>query len=99
MTGMATQEWAIGLVCIPMPKNNDPARKGELASRKVLFGDHHRYALFAVHTRFDELSWFVTDAEIIDNVTGKPAVIRQEDSPWMALDGLVPREKIGMAGY
>lgn len=41
---------------------NDPARKGERASPNFLFGANNRLALYAVHSRFGGLSWFVDDA-------------------------------------
>jgi hypothetical protein len=67
---------------------NDPARKGELAARKQLFGGNSRYAVAPVHTRFDAVQWFVWDAETLDD-TGLPAVIRQADSLDEALTGLI----------
>lgn len=68
---------------------NDPARKGELAARKVLFGFGARYAIAPVHSRFagDPLIWFVWDADRMD-FDGKPEVIRQEPSFEAALAGL-----------
>jgi hypothetical protein len=56
---------------------NNPRLAGSLASSKRLFGPWHRYAVYAVHTRFDAVEWFVADAEQTDAVTGQPAVIRQ----------------------
>jgi hypothetical protein len=57
---------------------NDPAKKGQLADRKRLFGDCSRYAVAPVYTRFDAVQWFVWDAESpwLDG-DGKPSVIRQ----------------------
>lgn len=46
----------------PKVQKNDPARAGQLASRKLIFGDLSRYAVAAVHTRFDAVQWFVWDA-------------------------------------
>lgn len=74
---------------IPTASVNNPARKGELASSKVLFGDYKRYALFAMHTRFDVVAWIVQDAHITDPVTGGPETIRQEDTPEAAIGGLL----------
>ena len=65
---------------------NEPARKGQLASRKVTFGEHRRYAVAAIHTRFDAVEWFVWDAEVMDGDV--PAVIRQEPTLAEALRGL-----------
>ena len=66
---------------------NDPNHAGALASRKIFFGENSRYAVAAVHTRFDSVSWFVWDAEEIDPVTDGPAVIRQADTFREAMDG------------
>lgn len=66
---------------------NDPTRKGQLAARKETFGPFHRYAVAPVHTRFDELQWFVWDAEVPDE-EGRPSVIRQEFSREAAVEGL-----------
>lgn len=41
---------------------NNSARRGEPASAKVLFGDACRYAVYAIHTRFDAVCWVVKDA-------------------------------------
>lgn len=69
-------------------EKNDPLKKGQFASKKVLFGEHHRYCVFAVHTRFDAVQWFVNDAETLAK-DGGPETIRQEDSLEAALEGLV----------
>jgi len=68
---------------------NDPTRKGELAARKRLFGDH---------TRFDAVQWFVWDAHRLDT-DGKPDVIRQFDNSSdaamfvvMVQDGNLPKD-------
>lgn len=66
---------------------NDPSHKGERASRKVLFGEFNRYAVAALHTRFDAVTFFVWDAHL-DDGTGRPEVIRQEDTLEAALAGL-----------
>lgn len=70
---------------------NEPAKAGQLAARKRLFGDCSRYAVAPVHTRFDAVQWFVWDAEHpwIDG-DGKPNVIRQADKLEDAVHGLVP---------
>lgn len=67
---------------------NDPAKAGQLAARKRLFGDCSRYAVAPIHTRFDAVQWFVWDAEHIDD--GRPGVIRQADTLENAVHGLVP---------
>lgn len=71
-----------------MDIRNNPARKGELAAPKRLFGEYSRYAVAPVHTRFDRVQWFVWDADEIDPVTNGPAVIRQEDTEAEAIAGL-----------
>jgi len=67
---------------------NDPRKAGQMATRKELFGEFNRYAVFAVHTRGEQVCWFVTNAERIDDVTGGPAVIRQAETREMAMAGL-----------
>ena len=74
----------------PKCSENDPRQAGKLASSKVLFGEASRYAVFAVHTRFDAVEWFVTDAETVDEVTDGPAVVRQADRFEDAVGGMVP---------
>lgn len=69
-------------------QKNDPARKGELAGRKMLFNGS-RYAVAPVHTRFDAVQWFVWDAEAIEIPDGaKTIVIRQEETYEAAVSGL-----------
>lgn len=63
----------------PRTAPNDPAQAGRLASRKVTFGDLSRFAVAAVHTRFEAVQWFVWDADCPDE-DGAPTVIRQADS-------------------
>lgn len=57
---------------------NDPVKKGQLASRKISFGNNRRYAYAPVHTRFDAVQWFIWDAETPD-ADGNPEIIRQHD--------------------
>ena len=61
---------------------------GRLATCKLLFGPHSRYAVAAVHTRFDAVEWFVWDAETIDYQSRSPGVIRQEPTLHKAIAGL-----------
>lgn len=69
-------------------EKNDPARKGQLASRrKAFFGDNFRFALYPVHTRFGAVEWFVTDCDVDDN--GRPGIIRQSERWQDALYGLI----------
>lgn len=75
---------------------NNPARKGELAAPKTLFGPRNCYAVAPVYTRHDCIAWFVWDAETPDRygnydpVMGwEPAVIRITESLDLALANLV----------
>lgn len=68
---------------------NAPHLAGSPASNKESFGEFSRYAVMAVHTRFDAVQWFVFDAETTDELTGLPAVIRQEDTLESAVAGLL----------
>jgi len=70
----------------PEYKNN-PAKRGELADKKRLFGGCSRYAVAPVHTRFDSVQWFVWDAEALDE-SKRAQVIRQEATLQAALRGL-----------
>lgn len=69
------------LLVRPPTDINEPKAAGCIASEKVLFGPDHRYAVYAVHTRFEaSVEWVVTDAEDPDNGFtgyGRPSVIRQ----------------------
>lgn len=67
---------------------NDPQLCGQPACRKQLFGQHSRYAVAPVHTRFTAVEWFVWDAEHESAIYGRPEVIRQAPTLEKALDGL-----------
>jgi hypothetical protein len=67
---------------------NNPSLKGSLAGKRMLFGDWARYAVAPVHTRWDAVSWFVWDAEYINEKTGHPEVIRQAPTFEEAVKGL-----------
>lgn len=74
---------------------NDPAKKGQLAGEKRIFGERNRYAVAPVHSRFESVGWFVWDAETIDPYTERdpvmeypPAVIRIANSFEEAIAGL-----------
>ena len=70
---------------------NDPLFKGALAGRKMLFGEGSRYAIAPVHTRFDDVEWFVWDAEILEH--GCVArVIRQAQDVATAIEGIDPSQ-------
>jgi hypothetical protein len=70
----------------PNAKPNDKKKAGEKASKTVLFGEFSRYAVYAVHTRFSSVVWFVTDAET--DPTTMPQVIRQAETFEAAIKGL-----------
>lgn len=72
---------------------NDPGRAGQLASRRFLFSTS-RYAVAAVHTRFQAVQFFVWDADRLDEFTGNPSVIRQADTLEQALAGLQGAEEL-----
>jgi hypothetical protein len=69
-----------------LPSNN-PARKGELAASKQLFGAYNRFAVAPVFTRFEALEFFVWDAHSAPDGEAPP-VIRQAASLEEALAGL-----------
>ena len=69
-------------------ENNEKQRMGELAGPKDRFGPFGRYAVAPVHTRFEAVEWFVWDAELMDPLTGGPAVIRQAATREAAVRGL-----------
>jgi hypothetical protein len=71
-------------------EQNNPARKGEDASSRLSLGENGRFVAYAVHTRFDDVSWFVEDTETLDE-DGCFAVIRQESTLDAALHGLPAR--------
>jgi hypothetical protein len=73
----------------PTVPANDPSKKGRLAAPKQLFGDHHRYAVAPLHTRFDAIVWFVWDANIYADENGGPDVIRQAETLEEAVAGLI----------
>lgn len=73
---------------IKIPKN-DSSKAGQRATVKIIFGDYSRYALYAIHTRFDSVCWIVQDAEQLDPIVADmPAIIRQELKWEDAIDGL-----------
>lgn len=80
-------DWAYGQASFPAEKN-DPRKAGQKAGAVMSFGEFGRFRIFPVHTRFDAVSWFVTDAEVIDEETGFASVIRQEPTFQQAIDGL-----------
>jgi hypothetical protein len=71
----------------PVAAKNNPEKAGKKASKAVYFGSNGRYAVRAVHTRFESVQWFVTDAEKTDE-QGFATVIRQENNFSDAIIGL-----------
>ncbi len=71
---------------------NDPSKKGQIASRKQLFG-RLRYAVAPVHTRFDAVEWFVWDAEHELSDLNHAEVIRQVATLEEALAGLIDQSE------
>jgi hypothetical protein len=65
---------------------NDANKRGELASKKVRFGESGRFAVYAIHTRFDAVEWFVADAEALDE-NELPSIVRQASTKDDALMG------------
>ena len=65
---------------------NDSEKAGQLATCKELFGDHNRYAVAAVHTRADAVTWIVWDADYMSS--GTPVIIRQGATKELVLQGL-----------
>lgn len=59
---------------------NNPALKGQPAARKQRFGARGRYAIWPVHTRFDAIEWFVSDAEHELSDMNHAEIIRQEST-------------------
>ena len=45
---------------------NNPALKGQRASRARFFGPFKRFAVYAIHTHFEAVAWVVSDAEVVD---------------------------------
>lgn len=66
---------------------NDPARRGQRASQTLSFGPRRRFSVYAIHTRFDAVQWFVTDSNLTHG-DGRPWVIRQEPCFDSAIAGL-----------
>jgi len=62
-------------VKIREPKPNDPSRPGQQVTVASMFGPRLRFALVAIHTRFDKVDWIVQDAETADPLGFSPAFI------------------------
>lgn len=66
---------------------NNPRRAGQRAT-KLEFFCGTRYAVAAVHTRFDAVEWFVWDAEHSNATMARSEVIRQAPTRAEAIKGL-----------
>lgn len=69
----------------PTTTPNMKSLAGRRASDSVLVkeyegSDTYRYAVYAIHTRFDAVTWVVKDSELTDLLTGESSVIRQCDT-------------------
>lgn len=69
--------------------DNNPSKAGEPAGKPIALGEHGRYRVTPRHTRFDNIEWFVTDAERPDEQTGLADVIRQSQDFREAIAGLL----------
>lgn len=58
---------------------NNPKKAGKNASKVIFLDSEKRYAVRAVHTRFEAIQWFVTDSSVLDDL-GLATVIRQENT-------------------
>lgn len=58
---------------------NNPGLRGHRASRILRFGPGGRFQVYAIHTRFDAVEWWVADTNITYG-DGRPWIIRQEPS-------------------
>ncbi len=63
----------------PTAEPNNPARAGQLASGKAYFGENDHFLIYAVHTRFDSVQWFVIDLDMPEDEDDLPHVITQDD--------------------
>ena len=77
------------MISSPATSPNTPNLAGQYASKQILFGESSRYAVYAVHTRFESVCWVVVDAESSDSKNFLPEIIRQESSFDKAIEGLV----------
>ena len=66
---------------------NNPSKAGKRAGRAKFFGENSRFAVYPVHTRFDAVSWMVSDAEMPDEEAGLPSsIVGQFLSAQFAID-------------
>lgn len=73
----------------PESQKNDPSKKGQKASKVLIHGAFNRYATYAMHTRFEAVTWITEDAEQKDeNCENLPKVVRQSNTFTEAIEGL-----------
>lgn len=73
----------------PFTQKNNHEKAGQKASQKLIFGPSSRYAVYAVHTCFDNVMWFVEDAEQnCEVIPEQLKVIRQAWNFQDAVNGL-----------
>ncbi len=59
---------------------NDPRKAGQLAGRKEYVGFWCRYVVYPIHTRFENIQWFVGDMHESDEYELHPKIVGQYDS-------------------
>jgi hypothetical protein len=45
---------------------NNPKLAGKRAGKARFFGPYSRFAVYPMHTRFEDIAWVVSDAEVAD---------------------------------
>jgi len=74
----------------PESQKNDPSKAGQKASKVLTHGKFNRYATYAMHTRFQNVTWITSDAEQKDEHNENlPKIIRQSDSFEDAVRGIL----------
>jgi len=53
---------------------NNPKLAGKRAGKARFFGPYSRFAVYPMHTRFEDLHWVVSDADTLDQF-GLPDVV------------------------
>jgi hypothetical protein len=73
----------------PFAYANDPTKAGKRASVAIRFASKingREFAIFAVHTRFDAVSWLLVDCDNLDPAN-MPTIRRQADTFAEAMAG------------
>lgn len=79
-----------------MTIKNRPQWAGYRATPKCIFGEANRYAVYAMHTTGDNVTWYVDDAEAIEWPDTVPVRIREAGTLEEALENLPDTEGITM---